>query len=254
VSAAEAPRTGGRAARRATVAALAALLAVVAGGAFAQDPKSSRAGIYTCEVNGKRVTSDRPIAECSAKEQRKLNADGSLQRIVPPTLTSEEKAEADAREREAQAQRVAEQDAIRRDRNLMARFPNEAAHRKARENALDTARNAIRISESRIKLLESERKPLMDETEFYVGKPLPVKLRSAIDANDASLAAQQTALQNQQAEVGRINALYDEELVRLKKLWAGAPAGSLGPASGPNAGAPPKTSAKAEGAGTGRTH
>jgi hypothetical protein len=80
-----------------------------------------------------------------------------------------------------------------------------------------------------------------------------VKLRSAIDANDASLAAQQTALQNQQAEVGRINALYDEELVRLKKLWAGAPAGSLGPASGPHAGGPPKTSAKAEGAGTGRT-
>jgi hypothetical protein len=27
----------------------------------------------------------------------------------------------------------------------------------------------------------------------------------------------------------RINALYDAELLRLKKLWGGAPAGSLGP-------------------------
>jgi hypothetical protein len=27
----------------------------------------------------------------------------------------------------------------------------------------------------------------------------------------------------------RINALYDAELARLRKLWAGAPAGSLGP-------------------------
>jgi hypothetical protein len=92
----------------------------------------------------------------------------------------------------------------------------------------------------------------MDETEFYPGKPLPAKLRSAIDANDASLAAQQSALQNQQAEVGRINANYDEELVRLRKLWAGAPAGSLGPASAPAtapvpAAPPSKTSAKADG-------
>jgi len=238
--------------RTATRAALGALLAALACGVVAQDKKASRGGIWTCEVNGRKVTSDRPIPECTTKEQRVLNADGSLNHVVPPTMTADEKAEADAREREAQALRVAQQDAVRRDRNLMARFPNEAAHRKARENALDTARNAIRISESRIKLLESERKPLMDETEFYVGKPLPAKLRSAIDANDASLAAQQSALQNQQAEVGRINANYDEELVRLRKLWAGAPAGSLGPASAPAtppvpAAAPSKTSAKADG-------
>jgi hypothetical protein len=238
-----------KSARPAIGAAVAALLVALAVGALAQE-KSSRGGIYTCEVNGRKLTSDRPIAECTAKEQRKLKSDGSLDRVVPPTMTADEKADAEAREREAKAQLVAQQDAIRRDRNLMARFPNEAAHRKARENALDTARNSIRISESRIKLLETERKPLMDETEFYVGKPLPTKLKLAIDANDASLAAQQAALQTQQAEVGRINANYDDELVRLRKLWAGAPAGSLGPASGPAAPAPPaKTSAKAESAG-----
>ena len=220
-------------ARAAIGAAVAALLVAIAVGVLAQE-KSSRGGIYTCEVNGRKLTSDRPIPECTAKEQRKLKSDGSLDRIVPPTMTADEKAEAEAREREAKAQLVAQQDAIRRDRNLVARFPNEAAHRKAREKALDDVRNAIRISESRVKLLENERKPLMDETEFYVGKPLPTKLKLAIDANDAALAAQKALIQNQQAEVGRINALYDVELARLKKLWAGAPAGSLVPASGPS--------------------
>ena len=40
-------------------------------------------------------------------------------------------------------------------------------------------------------------------------------------------------MQNQQTEIVRINALYDAELARLKKLWGGAPAGSLGPLPGP---------------------
>jgi hypothetical protein len=130
-------------------------------------------------------------------------------------------------------------DAIRRDRNLVARFPNEPAHNKARENALDDVRNSVRVSQERIALLNAERKPLLNESEFYVNKPLPSKLKSALDANDASLDAQKSLIQNQQAEVIRINALYDAELARLRKLWAGAPAGSLGPAPTAPAGSAP---------------
>jgi hydroxymethylglutaryl-CoA reductase len=33
---------------------------------------------------------------------------------------------------------------------------------------------------------------------------------------------------NQQAETGRINALFDIELDRLKRLWGGAVPGSMG--------------------------
>ena len=201
--------------------------------------------IYSCtDANGKRLTSDRTIPECAAREQRVLNADGSVKRIVPPTLTTEERADAELREREANADRAVRQGVIRRDRNLVARFPNEAAHRKAREAALDDVRNSVRISEARVKLLTVEKKPLIDESEFYVGKALPSKLKAALDANDASLAAQLTLIQNQETEVGRINGLYDAELQRLRKLWAGAPAGSLGATSGPEgAGIAPETPA-----------
>ena len=34
-------------------------------------------------------------------------------------------------------------------------------------------------------------------------------------------------------ELERINKLYDAELDRLRRLWAGAPPGSLGPAPAP---------------------
>ena len=212
--------------RRLRHAGVVALALGAASVAFAQ---GGAARIYACiDANGKRLTSDRPIPECTAREQRVLNADGSVKRVVPPTPTAAEHAEAEAREREALAEKVARQDAVRRDRSLMARYPNEAAHRKAREAALDDTRNAVRLSEARVKLLTAERKPLLAETEFYAGKAVPAKLKTQLDANDAALEAQRTLIQNQEAEVVRINGLYDAELARLKQLWAGAPPGLSG--------------------------
>jgi hypothetical protein len=89
-------------------------------------------------------------------------------------------------------------------------------------------RKALQASEARLELLQKERKPLQDETEFYVGKPLPVKLKQQIEGNDAATEAQRSLVLNQQAELVRITDLYDAELERLRKLWSGAQPGSLG--------------------------
>ncbi len=183
--------------------------------------------IFTCtDAQGRKLTSDRPIPECTGREQRVLNRDGSVQRIIPPTLTAEERAEVEAREQRRQAELKAQQEAVRRDRNLLHRFPDETVHRKAREAALDDVRKAVQASETRLATLATERKPLIAETEFYVGKKLPAALKQQLDANDAATEAQKALVQNQQAEIGRINALYDAELARLRQLWAGAPPGS----------------------------
>ena len=198
--------------------------------AIAADASTMGGGqIYTCtDASGKKLTSDRPIAECNSREQRLLNADGSVRRVVPPTPTANERADQEARDREAAAERATKLDAIKRDRNLLSRFPDEAAHRKARAAALDDVRKALRVSEARLGLLAAERRPLLDEAEFYTGKPLPGKLKTQLDANDASIEAQRMLAQNQQGEGVRINKLYDLELERLKKLWGGAQPGSLG--------------------------
>jgi hypothetical protein len=196
----------------------------------AQAPPAAHAPIYDCiGADGKRIRSDRPIPDCKDKDQRLLNPDGSVKSVVPPTPTADERADAEARERQDAIDRAAKSDAVRRDRNLVSRFPNEAEHNKARAKALDDIGKAVKVTEDRVALLTAERKPLLDEAEFYVNKPLPTKLKAQLDANDASLEAQKSLIQNQQAEVVRINALYDAELARLRKLWAGAPAGSLGP-------------------------
>jgi hypothetical protein len=220
-----------------------AALAFVPLAALAQAPAKS-SSIYSCEVNGKRLTSDRPIPECISREQRVHNSDGSVREVRPPVPTADERAEIEAREQQAALARAQQREAIRRDRNLLQRFPNEAAHARAREAALDDIRKSLKISESRLAVLEKERKPLMDETEFYVNRQMPLKLKQAIDANDAAAEAQRNLVANQKAEIVRIDKLYDDELERLRKLWNGAMPGSMGIIASSEAAAPAPTSVK----------
>jgi hypothetical protein len=224
-------------------------LAVLTYGALAvvftlKPPAVLAQSIYSCvDSSGKRLTSDRPIRECHTREQRVLNSDGTVKTILPPSMTSDERADYEARERKESQQQAAQQEALRRDRNLMRRYPNEASHRNAREAALDDVRKSLDRSERRLSDLAGERKPLADEAEFYQGKPMPAKLRQQMDANDAAVEAQRSLVQNQEAELVRINALYDVELTRLKRLWAGAAPGSMGPLLAPTPAA--QTSASA---------
>jgi hypothetical protein len=231
---------------RVTRGSTAFLLLVIGAAGHVLHAAQPSASTYTCiDANGKKLIADRPIPECGNREQRELNADGSVKRIVPPTATADERAAAEARERDAIAERVARQDAIRRDRNLLMRFPNEAAHRKARTAALDDARKSVEASEARLAALAKERKPLVDEAEFYAGRQLPIKLKTQIESNDVATEALRALILNQQAEVVRVNQLYDAELERLKKLWAGAQPGSLGALPAPDGPASGATAAVA---------
>ncbi|MBB5202757.1 hypothetical protein HNQ51_000050 [Inhella inkyongensis] len=187
--------------------------------------------IYSCVTSdGRRLTSDRPIAECQTREQTVHRKDGSVRGRLAPAMSPEEKAAADVKQRELDAQKAALADAARHDRNLLTRYRNQPVHDKAREAALDDIIKATEISERRLKDLARERKTLDDEAEFYKGRALPAKLKQQVDANDAAVEAQKLFIEQQEAERVRVNRRYDLELARLKKLWAGAAPGSLGPA------------------------
>lgn len=207
------------------------IVGLLSGGSAFAAPDSGASSIYTCiDARGRKLTSDRPILECLDREQRVLNKDGSQRQTLPPSMTADERAAVEEAERRKIAERAAKQDAIRRDRNLLSRYPNLASHNKAREAALDDVRKAVKASEQRLATIEAERRPLLDEAEFYKGKQMPAKLKTQLEFIDVTVDAQKTLVHNQQAEVVRINGLFDQELERLKKLWAGAQPGSLGSA------------------------
>jgi hypothetical protein len=198
---------------------------------WGQEAPSRDGAIYVCvDDQGRAITRDRYIAECRHKEQRVLNRDGSLRRVLPPTLTAEERAQLEAGERAAREAQAAQQDTVKYDRLLKTRYPNEAAHKRAREAALDASHGAIQSAEARLRELAIERKRLAEEAEFYRGRVVPTRLKQQIDGNDGQAEAQRTSIKNVQGEQERINRRFDVELERLRKLWKGAEPGSLGPA------------------------
>jgi hypothetical protein len=203
-----------------------ALTGVALPSAWAQG--APRGQVFTCvNAAGRTLTSDRLIAECMDREQRVLARDGTLIRIVPPSLTAEERAAKDERDRKLAEEKKAKEEAVKRDRLLVQRFPNEAEHLKARNAALEDMRAAMTASQARIAELARERKPLNEEAEFYKGKALPAQLKQQLDANDAARAAQRDSQANQLAEIERIGKRFDAELAHLKRLWAGASPASL---------------------------
>ncbi|MBC5784121.1 DUF4124 domain-containing protein [Ramlibacter sp. USB13] len=179
-------------------------------------------GIYVCvDAKGRRLTSDRPIPECADREQKQMNPSGTLRRVVPPTPTATERAEIDAREKKAaeEQQRSAEQKRVQK--LLVARYPNQAAHDADRAKALQAIDGVIASARKRIVELAADRKKLDDESEFYKApKPLPAQLKRQLEDNDQQVAAQQRFIAAQEDEKKRIAARYDEELARLRQVWA----------------------------------
>lgn len=208
-----------------------AMLATSGMESWSQTPSPRGGSIYTCvDDKGTPLRRDRFIVECSHKEQKILNPDGSVNQVLPATPTPDERAEREVAERKAAEERAARNEARKSDLSLMKRYPNEAAHNKKREADLEPVRQAMRNSESRLLDLAAESKPLMQEAEFYQGKTMPAWLKQQIEGIDAAVAAQRETIRTQEAELVRINKNFDVELDRLRRLWKGAQPGSLGSA------------------------
>lgn len=201
---------------------LGTLLMAAAAMAWSQARAPMGSAIYTCvDAKGRRLTSDRPIIECIDREQRELSGSGTVRRTLPPTPTPQERALIEERERKAAEERQKLTDERRAARALLNRYPNQAAHDAERVKALQAQQDVIATGLRRIGELNEQRKQLAVETEFYKDPgQWPSLLRRQFDENAQQVAAQQRFIASQEEEKARINARFDEELARLKSLWA----------------------------------
>jgi hypothetical protein len=178
--------------------------------------------IYTCvDSRGQRLTSDRPIPECLDRAQKELNPSGTVRRHVGPSLTAAEREQQAARERKAAEEQARLNEERRRNRALLTRYQDQAAHDREREAALAQVDAVLAIADQRMAELGKERAAIANEREFYQATPdkVPDKLRRWSDENTSNIAAQQRFMAEQQAERARLNARFDEELARLRVLW-----------------------------------
>lgn len=194
---------------------------------LAQSGPGASGGIYSCvDAQGKRLSADRPISECVDREQRELSGSGITRRVLGPTLSANEREAKEARDREAVATRQRALESVRRDRALLARYPDKVTHDTSRRVALAPTQSVIDAATHRLVELAHERKSLDEEMEFFRKDPsrAPAQLRRRMESNAQSVQQQQQAIAEQTLERGRINARFDEELQRLQQLWLASPA------------------------------
>ena len=94
----------------------------------------------------------------------------------------------------------------------------------------------IAIAVVRSNELAAQRTAINADFEFYKKDPrkAPAALVRRRDENDSNAEEQKRYIANQTLEKQRVNVRFDEELVKLRQLWAIANAPLAGaPASGP---------------------
>ena len=190
--------------------------AAMTGNAMAQ-------AIYTCtDAKGRKLTSDRPIAECVDRAQQEMSPQGTVKRVLGPTLTAQERAVQDDKDKAALAVRLQAEEAKRRDRAMLSRFPNKVAHDKERSQAVELVDEVIKTGAKRIVELGELRVAINTDYEFYKKDPskAPLALKRRLEENDSSILAQQRFIYDQDLLKSRVNLRFDEELIKLKGLWA----------------------------------
>lgn len=179
--------------------------------------------IYTCvDGKGRKITADRPIVECIDRTQQELNRSGTVKRVVGPSLTAQERAAEEEKDKIAAEAKAREAEEKRRDRALLLRYPSRAVHEQERVTALAQVDEVIKASNKRTAELAQQRKAIQAEFEFYAKDPgkAPLGLKRKLEENDSSSAVQKKFIQDQEQEKKRVNVRFDEELVKLKQLWS----------------------------------
>ncbi len=179
-------------------------------------------GVYTCvDASGRKLTSDRPILECIDREQKVLNPSGTVRTRVGPSLTAQEQAEVEKKQKREAEDKARAAEEKRRDRALMTRYPNKAVHDADRNDALEQIDVVIKAASNRLDELVRQRKTLDQEMEFYKGDPskAPAYMRRQLEENTQSQSVQRRFISEQEQEIRRVNARFDDELARLRQLW-----------------------------------
>ena len=187
--------------------------------AFAQ---AAVAEVYVCiDKNGRRLTSDRPIAECIDRPQRILHPNGVEQVLMPKKTLAERFAEEE--EIKAQARKRAQEiEAIRADRILRARFPDEESLERHRVYTISQIERRWQATLEEQASLDSRRKELTAHARTRRLENKAPDFAETKEAAEIEKRSNQIRLQVEKArdEISEANKKIDKDLQRLREMWA----------------------------------
>jgi hypothetical protein len=101
---------------------------------------------------------------------------------------------------------------------LLETYGSENEIEATRNRALGDRALLIERATRRLDELKRERKRLDDESEFYVKRDLPEKLKRSLAANNEMLKSQQKIILDTRQDMERVNERYDAEIKRFREL------------------------------------
>ncbi len=186
-------------------------------------PAAAQQRMYKCvDAKGKVYYTQVPPPECLGRDTQELDKSGTPMRKsqTPTALTP---AQQKAREAELKKKLEAEERAKeerRKNTALLNTYSSEKDIDDARGRALKEAELAIAETEKRIAGAQKRKKELESEKEFYVKKPMPLRLKQEIANNEIEIKNQTELLDAKKKEISIINAKYDSDKRRYVELTA----------------------------------
>ena len=188
-------------------------------------PAGRRTSTPASDAKGRRLTADRPIAECIDREQKKLSPSGTVKAKIGPALTAQERAAEEAKAQKAMDERRRLADEKKRDRALLARYPDQASHDK--ERAIGHRRwqdEVIAAAQQACRRTAGANASGWTSSWSSTSKD-PSRMPPTLAAPDRrkrqrTWRRRSASWRTRNCEKKRINARFDEELAMLKRLWA----------------------------------
>ena len=187
-------------------------------------PAAAQQRMYKCvDARGKTYYTQVPPPECLGRDTQELNKSGSLLRknpaVIPLTPAQEQAREAERKKKLEEEEKSKEE--RRKNLALLNTYSSEKDIDEARARALKEAQDAITATERSIAGAQKRRVELESEKEFYVKKPMPLKLKRDISSNEIEITNQTVLLDAKKKEINTINAKYDEDKRRYHELTSG---------------------------------
>jgi len=187
-------------------------------------PAAAQQRMYKCvDARGKVYYTQVPPPECLGRDTQELNKSGTLIRKNPAAIRLSP-AQEQAREAERK-KKLEDEEKLKEDRRknlaLLNTYSSEKDIDEARARALKEAQTAIEATERSIADAQKRRQELEAEKEFYVKKPMPVKLKRDISNNEIGIKNQTVLLDAKKKEISTVNAKYDEDKRRYVELTSG---------------------------------
>lgn len=184
-------------------------------------PWLAHAQIYVCkDAIGRTISSDRQISECADRAVRELSRTGLLKREIPAPLTAEERRQKQLQEKKERAEAEALEEQQKSDRAMLARYRSEADIEKGRQLLLDQAQEHGKRNKGLLEAAELQlRQAQADMETSRKGNAKPTgDLAGRIDAAALDVAERKKIMQEDEAEIARINEKFDQTLNRYREV------------------------------------